>query len=76
MEEALRVVFTLAGACLVAITIVDLTGTLVVTGGVTGRWRPSRLAALRGPYGAQLQSLIQYLVAPAGFWGHSAELGR
>ena len=33
-----------------------------------------RLQRLRTVYGVQLQSLIDYLVAPAGFWGHSAEL--
>jgi hypothetical protein len=34
-------------------------------------WR--RLQELREPYGAQLQELIDYLLAPHGFWGHSAE---
>ncbi len=34
-------------------------------------WR--RLQELREPYGAQLQALIDYLLAPHGFWGHSAE---
>lgn len=34
-------------------------------------WR--RLQELRAPYGAQLQQLIDYLLAPHGFWGHSAE---
>ena len=34
----------------------------------------NRLQRLRTVYGVQLQSLIDYLVAPAGFWGHSAEL--
>jgi hypothetical protein len=43
VAEALRVVFALAGASLVAITVVDLTGTLVVTGSVSARWRPSRV---------------------------------
>ena len=33
-----------------------------------------RLKRLRTVWGVQLQSLIDYLVAPAGFWGHSAEL--
>ena len=33
-----------------------------------------RLQRLRTVSGVQLQSLIDYLVAPAGFWGHSAEL--
>ncbi len=32
-----------------------------------------RLVALRSTYGTTLQSLIDYLLAPAGFWGHSAE---
>jgi hypothetical protein len=32
-----------------------------------------RLQELREPYGAQLQELIDYLLAPHGFWGHSAE---
>ena len=35
-----------------------------------------RLQRLRGMYGTGLQSLIDYLVAPAGFWGHSADLGH
>jgi hypothetical protein len=34
-------------------------------------WR--RLQALRQPYGPWLQQLIDYLLAPHGFWGHSAE---
>ena len=34
-------------------------------------WR--RLQDLRKPYGAQLQELIDFLLAPHGFWGHSAE---
>jgi hypothetical protein len=34
-------------------------------------WR--RLRDLREPYGPQLQELIDYLLAPHGFWGHSAE---
>src|SRR6516225_4778194 len=34
-------------------------------------WR--RVQDLRQPYGTQLQQLIDYLVAPHGFWGHSAE---
>jgi len=33
-----------------------------------------RLQRLRTVYGVQLLSLIDYLVGPAGFWGHSAEL--
>ncbi|HVA25714.1 MAG TPA: hypothetical protein VMW62_15135 [Chloroflexota bacterium] len=33
-----------------------------------------RLVTLRETYGVRLQSLIDYLVAPAGFWGHSADL--
>ena len=32
-----------------------------------------RLQDLRTPYGARLQQLIDYLLAPHGFWGHSAE---
>jgi hypothetical protein len=32
-----------------------------------------RLQDLRRPYGARLQQLIDYLLAPHGFWGHSAE---
>lgn len=32
-----------------------------------------RLQELRTPYGARLQELIDYLMAPHGFWGHSAE---
>lgn len=32
-----------------------------------------RLRALREPYGARLQQLIDFLLAPHGFWGHSAE---
>lgn len=32
----------------------------------------SRLAELRPTYGAGLQALFAYLVAPPGFWGHSA----
>jgi hypothetical protein len=32
-----------------------------------------RFVALRSTYGTTLQSLIDYLLAPAGFWGHSAE---
>ena len=32
-----------------------------------------RLQALRMPYGARLQELMDFLVAPRGFWGHSAE---
>jgi hypothetical protein len=34
-------------------------------------WR--RLQALRAPYGHRLQELMDFLVAPRGFWGHSAE---
>ena len=34
-------------------------------------WR--RLQDLRQPYGPWLQQLIDYLLAPHGFWGHSAE---
>jgi hypothetical protein len=34
-------------------------------------WR--RLQELRGPYGNRLQQLIDYTLAPHGFWGHSAE---
>ncbi|HET9051980.1 MAG TPA: hypothetical protein VFO60_09760, partial [Candidatus Dormibacteraeota bacterium] len=32
-----------------------------------------RLQDLRAPYGQRLEELIEYLVAPHGFWGHSAE---
>jgi hypothetical protein len=32
-----------------------------------------RLQELRRPYAARLQLLIDYLLAPHGFWGHSAE---
>ncbi|HEV2370638.1 MAG TPA: hypothetical protein VGS19_00600 [Streptosporangiaceae bacterium] len=32
-----------------------------------------RLQELRAPYGARLQELIDFLLAPHGFWGHSAE---
>ncbi|HXW79112.1 MAG TPA: hypothetical protein VEJ84_06410 [Acidimicrobiales bacterium] len=32
-----------------------------------------RLQALRNSYGARLQELMDFLVAPRGFWGHSAE---
>jgi hypothetical protein len=28
---------------------------------------------VRGTYGDQLERLIDFLVAPHGFWGHSAE---
>jgi hypothetical protein len=31
------------------------------------------LQALRGTYGDELERLIDFLVAPRGFWGHSAE---
>jgi hypothetical protein len=31
------------------------------------------LVALRGTYGDELERLIDFLVAPRGFWGHSAE---
>ena len=34
-------------------------------------WR--RLQELREPYGTRLQQLIDYTLAPHGFWGHSAE---
>jgi cbb3-type cytochrome oxidase subunit 3 len=34
-------------------------------------WR--RLLELREPYGNRLQQLIDYTLAPHGFWGHSAE---
>ena len=34
-------------------------------------WR--RLQELREPYGNRLQQLIDYTLAPHGFWGHSAE---
>ena len=34
-------------------------------------WR--RLTEYRSTYGQTLQALIDYLLAPAGFWGHSAE---
>jgi hypothetical protein len=33
----------------------------------------NRLIELRSTYGETLQALIDYLMAPAGFWGHSAE---
>ncbi|HEU0168832.1 MAG TPA: hypothetical protein VFS62_13725, partial [Chloroflexota bacterium] len=36
----------------------------------------ARLQATRPLYGHELQGLIDYLLAPAGFWGHSAELER
>lgn len=32
----------------------------------------TRLCELRPTYGAELQSLMDHLVAPPGFWGHSA----
>jgi len=32
-----------------------------------------RLRELHEPYGARLQQLIDFLLAPHGFWGHSAE---
>ncbi len=32
-----------------------------------------RLQALREPYGSRLEEVIDYLLAPRGFWGHSAE---
>lgn len=32
-----------------------------------------RLVTYRSAYGRTLQALIDYLLAPAGFWGHSAE---
>jgi len=32
-----------------------------------------RLRELRAPYGGRQQQLIDYLLAPHGFWGHSAE---
>ncbi len=35
----------------------------------------ARLLEYRSTYGRALQSLIDYLLAPAGFWGHSAEDG-
>jgi surfactin synthase thioesterase subunit len=31
------------------------------------------LQSLRATYGDQLERLIDFLVAPRGFWGHSAE---
>ena len=33
----------------------------------------ARLIEYRSTYGTTLQALIDYLLAPAGFWGHSAE---
>ena len=33
----------------------------------------TRLIDYRSTYGRSLQTLIDYLLAPAGFWGHSAE---
>lgn len=33
----------------------------------------ARLQVLREPYGNRLQEIIDYLLAPHGFWGHSAE---
>jgi hypothetical protein len=33
----------------------------------------ARLSEYRSSYGQTLQALIDYLLAPAGFWGHSAE---
>jgi hypothetical protein len=33
----------------------------------------ARLQELRAPYGDRLQQLIDFLLAPHGFWGHSAE---
>jgi hypothetical protein len=32
-----------------------------------------RMAVLRAGYGSRLQDLIDFLLAPHGFWGHSAE---
>jgi hypothetical protein len=32
-----------------------------------------RLMEYRSTYATSLQALIDYLLAPAGFWGHSAE---
>jgi hypothetical protein len=39
--------------------------------GMDEAWR--RLQELREPYGNPLQHLIDYTLAPHGFWGHSAE---
>jgi hypothetical protein len=36
-----------------------------------GAW--ARLQELRDPYGNRLEEVIDYLLAPHGFWGHSAE---
>jgi len=36
----------------------------------------NRLMEYRSTYGSTLQALIDYLLAPAGFWGHSAENDR
>jgi hypothetical protein len=33
-----------------------------------------RLQDLRAPYGGRLEQLIDFLLAPRGFWGHSAEV--
>ena len=33
----------------------------------------ARLSELRAPYGTRLEELIDFLLAPRGFWGHSAE---
>jgi hypothetical protein len=33
----------------------------------------ARLIAYRSTYGPALQALIDYLLAPPGFWGHSAK---
>ena len=32
-----------------------------------------RLQVLRASYGTRLQELMDFLLAPRGFWGHSAE---
>jgi len=36
----------------------------------------ARLLEYRSTYGTSLQALIDYLLAPSGFWGHSAEDAR
>ena len=43
MADGLRFMLALAGVGVIAVTMVDLTGTLVVTGAVSGPWRPSRV---------------------------------
>jgi hypothetical protein len=53
----------------------DIAWNALVEAGLPLRDKATAWADLqvRGSYGDQLEELIDFLVAPHGFWGHSAE---